>query len=113
MADEALASPWRAWRSLVWVSWQRQARARRMVWVALGLLLVTTLLIAMITPRAWDMRFWRSSRKGPTHGQQLQDLALVQAALLLRPMPGGVQRAVVGELRGVLLSPELRLRVGF
>src|SRR5262249_17347788 len=39
-------SPFRAWFALVAVSLQRQARMRQMVWIALGLLLLTTAIVA-------------------------------------------------------------------
>ena len=48
---DLLASPrlWRAWCYLVLLSWQRQARARQMVWIALGLLAFSAALIAINT----------------------------------------------------------------
>jgi hypothetical protein len=42
-------SPWRAWCYLVLLSWQRQARARQMVWIALGLLAFAVALVAVLT----------------------------------------------------------------
>ena len=39
----------RAWLYLVWLSWQRQARARQMVWIALILLALTATIVALIT----------------------------------------------------------------
>jgi ABC-2 type transport system permease protein len=44
----------RAWCYLVWLSWQRQARARQMVLIALGLLGLATALVALGTSqRTW------------------------------------------------------------
>ena len=40
-------SLWRAWCYLVLLSWRRQARARQMVWIALGLLAFTTVMTAV------------------------------------------------------------------
>ena len=40
-------SLWRAWCYLVLLSWRRQARARQMVWIALGLLAFTTAMTGM------------------------------------------------------------------
>jgi hypothetical protein len=54
-ADLAGASPWRAWCYLVLLSWQRQARARQMVWIAVGLLAFAVAVVAVLT--AAD--FWR------------------------------------------------------
>src|SRR5437763_4222658 len=42
-------SPVRAWLYLVWLSWQRQARARQMVWIALVLLAITAVVVGLIT----------------------------------------------------------------
>jgi ABC-type transport system involved in multi-copper enzyme maturation permease subunit len=50
----------RAWCYLVWLCLQRQARARQMVWIALGLLALTTGLVALNTARSrWGMHHWR------------------------------------------------------
>src|SRR5262245_47067328 len=61
-------SPWRAWRFLVWISWQRQARARQMVWIALALLALSTAIVALNTAAGrWGMHQWRFlGRSGPT-----------------------------------------------
>jgi hypothetical protein len=58
-------SPWRAWLYLVRTSWQRQARAHLMVWIALGLLLFLTLWVTLLTSlNIWDVRTWRQPRRG-------------------------------------------------
>jgi len=58
-------SPWRAWFYLLRTSWQRQARAHLMVWIAAGLLLFLTIFVALITAReVWDVRTWRQPRRG-------------------------------------------------
>src|SRR4051812_13468736 len=76
----------RAWLALVRVSWQRQARAHLMVWIALGLLGFMTLLVAFISPRAWDWWHWRSPpRRGLSQGQWAYGLVLAQNALPLDP----------------------------
>jgi ABC-2 type transport system permease protein len=52
--DEA-ASPWRAWCSLVLLSWQRQARAHLMVWISLALLALALLVVLLNTAAGhWD-----------------------------------------------------------
>jgi hypothetical protein len=58
--DEARLAPsaWRAWRHLVLLSWRRQARARQMVWIALGLLAFVAAMTAVAT--AADQ--WRQPR---------------------------------------------------
>lgn len=58
-------STWRAWTFLVRLSWQRQARAHLMVWIAVGLLAFLTLWVALLTAReVWDIRTWRQPRRG-------------------------------------------------
>ena len=61
-------SAFRAWLSLVWLSWQRQARARQMVWIALGLLVLALVLVGLNTANhRWGMMNWRYPyRQGPT-----------------------------------------------
>src|SRR5947208_1931659 len=54
----AQPSLWRAWLYLVLLSWRRQARAREMVWIALGLLAFTAAMTAIAT--ASDQ--WRRPR---------------------------------------------------
>jgi hypothetical protein len=84
------ASPWRAWRYLVWLSFQRQARAHLMVWIALGLLGLTLLIVAVNTqarparPEAvgllpkqhgWTMARWTHPRgKGPRYEEYLEQV---------------------------------------
>jgi ABC-type transport system involved in multi-copper enzyme maturation permease subunit len=62
-------SAWRAWRALVWFSWQRQARARQMVWIALALLGFSLALVTLNTTfNGWSMLRWRHPRgAGPTY----------------------------------------------
>jgi ABC-type transport system involved in multi-copper enzyme maturation permease subunit len=58
--DLASPSAARAWCYLVWLCWQRQARARQMVWIALGLLGFTATLVALNTAAGrWTMGHWR------------------------------------------------------
>ena len=55
-------SSWRAWCYLVGLSWQRQARARQMVWIALGLLVFTADVRRGDTAAGrWDMHNWPGS----------------------------------------------------
>lgn len=50
----------RAWWALVLFSFQRQARAHQMVWIALGLLAFTATLVALNTAAdRWGMWHWR------------------------------------------------------
>jgi len=44
----------------VWLSFQRQARARLLVWIALGLLFFLTFIVALNTHAGrWSMSYWR------------------------------------------------------
>src|SRR5262245_24596478 len=67
-AQDAAPSPVRAWLALVALSLQRQARMRQMVWIALGLLLLTAGIVAAIRwDNGWGMARWRWPRRvGPT-----------------------------------------------
>src|SRR5205807_5381943 len=73
----------RAWLYLVWLSWQRQARARQMVWIALGLLVFSTVVVALNTAGGrWGMSQWRFfGRGGPTYGEWLARSEVVAQAL--------------------------------
>lgn len=46
-----VASPVRAWVYLVWLSFHRQARSRQMVWMAVGLLILSVSGVALLTAR--------------------------------------------------------------
>jgi ABC-2 type transport system permease protein len=61
-------SAFRAWCYLVWLTFQRQARARLMVWIALGLLVFLGVVVALETRAGrFGMGHWRSPfRAGPT-----------------------------------------------
>jgi ABC-type transport system involved in multi-copper enzyme maturation permease subunit len=64
----------RAWLYLVWLSWQRQARLRQMVWISLALLAGVVMLVAARTATGrWGMHNWRSWRRtgGATYAQML------------------------------------------
>lgn len=90
--------PWRAWTALVWLSLQRQARMRQMVWIAVGLLLFSFVLVSVLTAaNTWTSKRVRAPRRsGPTlvewvgAGQVLGGLA--------HPSAGG--QAVTGALFG-------------
>src|SRR5437868_4725952 len=87
----------RAWFYLIWLSLQRQARARHMVWIAVSLLGLTVIAIAENTARGrWSMDHWRSPRgSGPSFGQWLDDwTALTSQATATDPLSSGVGTAV-------------------
>jgi hypothetical protein len=94
---------WRAWCYLVVLSWQRQARARQMVWIALGLLAFATALVAINTAGdRWGMRHWRFPRRGLTF-EAWVDRGDVTATVA-HPSVGGqaVANAVFGSTRMVM-----------
>ena len=62
----ALHSSLRAWLYLVWLSIQRQARARQMVLIALALLIFSATLVALNTAgERWTMHRWRVAKGAP------------------------------------------------
>jgi len=99
----ASPSPLRAWCYLVWLSVQRQARARLLVWVSLGLLAFMTFVVALNTQAGrWGMSHWRSPpRGGPTYDEWLAAVETGGAASQgLAGAPGPL--AVQGALRAAL-----------
>jgi hypothetical protein len=105
---------WRAWCYLIWLSWQRQARAHLMVWIALGLLAFMTLLVAVISPTAWDINTWRAppNRKF-TYRDAPTNVALVQHAFPQNAALMGVQDAARGAFEAALRNDDTRRRIGF
>src|SRR5207253_1663247 len=67
----AAPSAVRAWLYLVRLAVRQQARAGQMVWIALGLLALTTAIVAVnALAGRWGMDQWRSPRGvGPTYRQ--------------------------------------------
>ena len=76
-------SPLRAWFYLIWLSWQRQARARLMVWIALGLLAFFTFIVVLNTQAGrWSMAHWRSPpRVGQSYGKFVETMQNVQGEM--------------------------------
>lgn len=110
LSSEGAPSLIRAWLYLVWLSWQRLARARQMVWMALGLLAVTLVMVAVTTAQGrWGMHHWRVKGRGPSFAQwavQVQTLTAVAnspaSALALQPGALAFQAAVLGACRSFL-----------
>jgi ABC-2 type transport system permease protein len=93
----ALHSPLRAWLYLVWLSIQRQARARQMVLIALALLIFSATLVALNTAGGrWTMHRWRVA-KGAPNFQQAVDQAQVASIVVgtAAPMGAGITEAVL------------------
>lgn len=105
-ADAAAPSLWRAWWYLVWLSIQRQARARQMVGIALALLLFTTTVVALNTAGGrWTMAHWRTGRNQPTYDQWVNQAAVdAKLATATSAVGGGVADAVTGAQRAALAS---------
>jgi hypothetical protein len=94
----------RAWLYLVWFSWQRQARARQMVWIALGLLAFAFVLVLLNTALGrWGMGHWRwPYRRGPTFTQWVNDTQVVVAALHPTPSGQALDAGILGSCRAIL-----------
>ena len=103
--SDPVASPsaWRAWCYLVWLSFQRLARARLLVWLALGLLAFTIFLVALLhSGGRWSMSYRRfPNRAGPTYQEVLQHLEWLTAASFA-PANSAGQWAAAGSFRAVL-----------
>lgn len=102
------ASPWKAWLYLVWLCLQRQARAHQLVWIALGLLALTTAVVGLNTLGGrWTMNHWRFPRGGG--GTQLA--VWVEG---MGPLPGSapalaLQTALKGAARSILFQAGLSI----
>ncbi len=96
----------RAWCYLVRLSWQRQARAAQMVWIAVGLLLFVVSLEAIFTAMdAWGMRYWRwPYRQGPTFLQWADEVQILMGVCDNSPGGQGVQAALAAAVRGSIYS---------
>jgi len=94
----------RAWWSLVVVSTQRQARARQMVWIALGLLAIVLLFntVRTVTGR-WGIDYWRDPQGKMTYREWIDALETRNAAA---PWPAGNNAVVLAlaEAARVILS---------
>jgi ABC-type transport system involved in multi-copper enzyme maturation permease subunit len=100
----ASLSPIRAWCYLVWLSWQRQARARQMVWIALGLLVISVILVAINTAAdRWSMKRWRYPfRNGPTVVQWADEVQVIAGTMDQSPGGQGVQAALTASVRAII-----------
>jgi hypothetical protein len=102
-------SPWRAWLYLVWLSLQRQARARQMVWIALGLMAFAAALVAVNTAAGrWGMDNWRHPRRsGPTYIAWVDRTQALTSTFHNSPGAHAIESAVFGSCRA-LLDPRAR-----
>jgi len=99
----------RAWWYLVWLSLQRQARMRQMVWIAIGLLLFAAVFVALQTALGrWDMHNWRWPRRGATYREVMDK---TEGLLLALPGSnrGGLDLAIVGGVKVALDQSPFRV----
>jgi ABC-type transport system involved in multi-copper enzyme maturation permease subunit len=93
----------RAWLYLVRLSWLRQARSREMVWIALGLLALVTLLAAIQTIKGrWDPNNWYDARGVMTYAQCRDGLATTSLLLPWPDSSGAIQAALAEAARFLL-----------
>jgi hypothetical protein len=102
-------SVWRAWIYLVWLSLVRQARARQMVWIALGLMGFAVALVAINTAAGrWGMHHWRYPRgRGPTYPALADQMQVLLGVVHRSPGAHALQAGVLGSCR-TILSPDAR-----
>src|SRR5438067_10064712 len=63
-----------AWLYLVWLSWQRQARVRHMVWISLALLAITAIAVAVQTfTFGWGLEKWQWRSQGRWTGMTYEE----------------------------------------
>jgi hypothetical protein len=114
-------SAWRAWWALVWLSLVRQAQARQMVVLAVGLVIVATLVVGFCTLLGiWDVARWQWPPRSEVPLAQSND-GLQATIALAHPNAGGqsVGAATLGAFRAVV-TPGLvegkqspAMRIGF
>jgi hypothetical protein len=105
-ADGAAPSLWRAWWYLVVLSGRRQARARQMVWIALGLLAFTGALLGVATAgQRWGIP--------PFRVQWAEDFHVSVTAVPNSPAGDAVDNAVIGAYRALLEQADLRKKIAF
>jgi ABC-2 type transport system permease protein len=100
-------SPLRAWFYLVQLSLQRQARVGQIVWIALGLLAFSGLLVGTITVSGWwgmQNRRLPRSREGVTYQNwaELTDAVSQGSALPGSPAVAGINQAIAASYRAAL-----------
>lgn len=79
----------RAWCFLVLLSWQRQARMRQMVWIAVSLLVFAAAFVTIQTAaKRWDMHNWRYGGRMGVSLAQIADAGELMA--LTAPRATGV-----------------------
>jgi ABC-type transport system involved in multi-copper enzyme maturation permease subunit len=125
-ANDSSPALWRAWVSLVWLSFRRQANARQMVWIALALVGVTAAGAAINTAagyarpesQGWGMHPWRwpDSRPGGKrppmpfvrmrYSEWVDRTHLMLTATPLAPEATALQAGILGSVRTVL-TPNL------
>jgi ABC-type transport system involved in multi-copper enzyme maturation permease subunit len=86
------------------MSFQRQARARQMVWIAVGLLVFSVTLVSIFTAAgAWSMRNWRwPNRRGPTHAQWVDRTQILMGAFDRSTGGQGILAALSAAERGII-----------
>jgi hypothetical protein len=103
-------SAWRAWWYLVRLSFVRQARAHLMVWIALGLLGLTLLVIGIQTQAGrWTMANWSAPRgKGVTYAQHVANVSSITlpwgpSAASVQTMASGVYHVTIQDATGFFI----------
>jgi ABC-2 type transport system permease protein len=110
-AHDSTPSVWRMWCYLVWFSMQQHARARQMVWMARGLLIITVATVAVNTANGrWTMAYRREPRwlavnvPGPTIAESLHGVrvAEIPPAVLGSTPAAGVHEAIWASAQAAL-----------
>jgi ABC-type transport system involved in multi-copper enzyme maturation permease subunit len=95
----------RAWCYLVWLSLRRQARARQMVLIALGLLAFAAAFVALASAlHFWDLHTWRKrvGDRRVTYGELIDYTQLLLLAYPRPPIGAGVEHAVLSSCQAIL-----------
>jgi ABC-2 type transport system permease protein len=103
----------RAWFYLVWLSWQRQMRARQMVWIALALLVFAAVFVSILTALGvWNPNFrrWEWGKTPPLTAADRADV--IQGVFWAVPFGAGAtprENPVIEAWELVLSLPSLQV----
>jgi ABC-type transport system involved in multi-copper enzyme maturation permease subunit len=94
----------RAWFYLVALSWQRQARMRQMLWIAMGLLVFSAVLVGIQTAlNIWDIHTWKWPGRGwPTYSVWIDDLQATTTAFPFASPGNTANQALLASVQLVL-----------
>lgn len=105
------ASSFRGWLYLVTLSFQRMARARQMLWIALGLLILSATIVGLNTAAdRWTIANWKFfGRKGPTHQEWLNSTQIIVTGLPAQDPAQSITSGIWAANQAIIRQSEILL----